>query len=63
MTSTKYSVMMIVVVAQPYLCLLHYITATHTAVETKVKTQLSMFYPELANTVTKFVSVVLQRVL
>jgi hypothetical protein len=41
--------MMIVVIAQPYLCLLRYITATHTGVETKAKKQLSMFYPELAN--------------
>jgi hypothetical protein len=47
--------MMIVVVAQPYLCLLRYITATHTGVETKVKKQLSMFYPVLANIYIGFV--------
>jgi hypothetical protein len=41
--------MMIVLVAQPHLCLLRYITATHTGVEAKVNKQLYMFYPELAN--------------
>jgi hypothetical protein len=49
--------MMIVVVAQPYLCLLRYITATHTGVETKVK-ELSMSYPELANTGIYIISII-----